>query len=174
VRLSSTRVEGVLLVDADAHEDERGSFFRAFDAEVFAAAGLPTHFPQHSISTNRRRGTLRGLHWQRAPQAEAKLVRCVRGSIFDVAVDLRPESRTYRQWTGVELRAAAPAALFIPPGCAHGFQTLEDDSDVLYLISVPYQAGAAEGVRWDDPSLSVAWPLTPLGMSDRDRSLPYL
>jgi dTDP-4-dehydrorhamnose 3,5-epimerase len=161
-------------VESTWHSDDRGGFARLVDADVFARAGLPSHFLQHSLSTNVHRGTLRGLHLQAEPHAESKLVRCVRGSVFDVVADVRPGSATFGAWAGVDLREGDGKALFVPPGCAHGFQTLEADSHVLYLIDQPYEPAAAGGVRWDDPTLAVRWPLPPGPMSERDLSLPLL
>ena len=174
MRFTETAVDGALVVEPTWHEDERGGFARLVDADAFATQGLPAHYVQHSLSTNLRKGTLRGLHLQREPHAEAKVVRCVRGAVLDVVADLRPKSPTYAAWAGVELRAGDGRALFVPPGCAHGFQTLEDDTHVLYLIDRPYEESAAAGVRWDDPTLAIRWPLPPGPMSERDRALPLL
>lgn len=167
-------VAGAVVVEPPWHEDERGGFARLVDADAFAAAGLPRSYAQHSLSTNVRAGTLRGLHLQRHPHEEAKLVRCTRGAIFDVVADLRPDSPTFGAWAGVELRSGDGRALYVPPGCAHGFQTLEPDTHVLYLIDGPYVPEAATGVRWDDPTLAVTWPLPPGPMSSRDLALPPL
>lgn len=130
---------------------------------------------QCSTSFNRCAGTLRGMHYQAEPHAEAKLVRCTRGAIYDVALDLRPRSSTYRHWHGEELSADNGRALFIPEGCAHGFQTLDDDTEILYLISTPYEASAGRGVRWDDPAFGIVWPdpgYTGRILSDRDATYP--
>ncbi len=168
-----TDIEGVVVVGLEPFGDERGSFARIWCEEELAEHGLTAHLSQCSLSRNTHAGTLRGLHFQRAPHEEAKLVRCVRGAIFDVALDLRPGSPTHRRWFGVELSAENGLALFVPEGCAHGFQTLTDDSEVLYLISHPYTADAASGVRWDDPAFAIAWPDAPARtLSDRDRDWP--
>jgi dTDP-4-dehydrorhamnose 3,5-epimerase len=128
---------------------------------------------QCSASFNRRRGTLRGMHWQAAPHEEAKLVRCVRGAMFDVALDLRPGSATFKQWVSAELTPENGRALYVPEGCAHGFQTLADDTEVLYQISCPWQPDCARGARWDDPAFGIAWPLTTQAqMSPRDAAYP--
>jgi dTDP-4-dehydrorhamnose 3,5-epimerase len=170
----ATTIEGAFLIELRSNEDERGSFTRVFCAETFSRHGLPREFPQTSISTNNRLGTLRGLHYQAPPDGEGKLLRCSRGALFDVAVDLRPASPTFRGVLTVELEDASPRAIYLPPGCAHGFLTLRDDTEVVYQISVPYAAHAARGVRWDDPDLAIPWPMPPTVISDRDRSLPLL
>jgi len=172
LRFSEQPVAGVFAVEPEPVEDERGHFARAFCAEEFAARGLDPRVAQCSVSFNRRRGTLRGLHYQSAPHEEAKLVRCIRGAIFDVAVDLRPESPTFRRWVGVELTPANGLALYVPPGVAHGFQTLADESEVWYQISVPYAPDHGRGVRFDDPAFGVEWPEPVTVVSERDRSYP--
>ena len=166
-----TQVHGVLVVEPERILDERGFFARTFSADEFAARGLDTRVEQCSTSFNPKVGTLRGLHYQAAPYSEAKLVRCTRGAIFDVAADLRPNSPSYLQWVGLNLSEDDGRALFIPEGCAHGFQTLMDDTEVLYQISTSYVPDAASGVRWDDPSFGIEWPAPPRAgrtMSQRD------
>lgn len=158
MKFTPTKLAGVWLVDMERREDERGWFARTWCAEEFAAHGLPTGFSQCSTSFNRRRGTLRGMHYQIAPHAEAKLVRCVRGAMFDVALDLRPESATFKQWVAAELTAENGRGLFIPEGCAHGFQTLADDTEVFYQIAGAYHPVSGRGVRWDDPAFGIRWP----------------
>jgi len=165
-----TELPGVVIVTVEPHPDERGLFARTFDAAEFAAAGLPSHWPQCNTSWNARKGTLRGMHFQAAPRPEPKLVRCTRGRIFDVAVDLRPDSPTFRRWTGTELSHELRNALFIPAGCAHGFLTLEDDCEVLYFMGESYVPDLARGVRWNDPAFGIAWPFEPVAMSERDAS----
>lgn len=151
-------------------EDERGFFARTWCKEDFAARGLVAEFAQASVSFNRRRGTLRGMHYQAEPHAEIKLVRCIRGAIYDVVVDLRPDSATYCRWEAVELTADNRLTLWIPKGLAHGFQTLEDDTELSYQISAPHWPLAARGVRWDDPAFGIVWPQTAeCVMSERDR-----
>jgi dTDP-4-dehydrorhamnose 3,5-epimerase len=143
--------------------------------EEFASRGLDTRVDQCSTSFNAREGTLRGMHYQVAPHGESKLVRCTRGAIYDVAVDLRPDSSTYLGWFGLELSADNGCALFVPEGCAHGFQTLADTSEVLYQISTPFVPDAARGVRWDDPAFGIEWPAAPPGgrtMASRDAGYP--
>jgi dTDP-4-dehydrorhamnose 3,5-epimerase len=172
MRFTQTDIGGVLIVDAEPHADDRGAFARLHCPQEFAAAGVPFEPMQTSLSRNPGRGTLRGLHYQSAPHAETKLVRVVRGRIFDVAVDLRPTSTTYLRWTAAELTADNLRGLFIPEGVAHGFLTLEPDTDVLYQIAPAYQPGHEAGVRWDDPAFGIPWPERPALMSDRDASYP--
>lgn len=161
---------GCFVIEPERHQDERGFFARTFAADDFAARGLNPRVNQASVSFNTDGGTLRGLHYQRAPHAEAKLVRCTRGRIFDVAVDLAT-----RRWAAVELSEENGLGLYIPEGLAHGFLTLEPASEVLYLISTPYVPEASAGVRWDDPSLAIDWPAVgELTISERDRNLPTL
>lgn len=170
-----TEIPGIVVVDSDAAADERGSFSRAYCRDEFTAQGIEFLPVQVSRSTNRRSGTLRGLHFQAAPRPEAKLVSCTRGAAFDVAVDLRDGSPTYGGWTAVELRGEAARSVFIPAGCAHGFQTLEDDTELLYLISEPYEPSLQRGIRWDDPALAIDWPAVERRtISKRDAGLPSL
>ncbi|HEX3700929.1 MAG TPA: dTDP-4-dehydrorhamnose 3,5-epimerase family protein [Phenylobacterium sp.] len=172
MRFSETEIPGVVLVDVEVSADARGSFARLQCPEEFAAAGHPFTPAQTSLSRNPTAGTLRGLHYQPAPHAEVKLVRCVRGAIFDVALDLRPHSPTHRRWTASELSADDLRALLIPEGVAHGFLTLEPDSDVLYQIAPRFEAGHEAGVRWDDAAFAIAWPRAPALISDRDAAYP--
>jgi dTDP-4-dehydrorhamnose 3,5-epimerase len=172
MRFTATRLPGVVLVDIEPHADERGSFARLQCPEEFAAAGHSLAPVQTSLSRNPKAGTLRGLHYQPAPHAETKLVRAVRGRMFDVAIDLRRDSSTYRQWTAAELSAENARALLIPEGVAHGFLTLEPDTDVLYQISPKFEPGHEAGVRWDDPAFAIAWPAPPALISERDATYP--
>jgi dTDP-4-dehydrorhamnose 3,5-epimerase len=169
-----TPVNGVWIVEPDRRADARGWFARTFCAEAFGERGLATDLVQCSTSFNARRGTLRGLHWQAPPCAEAKLIRCVRGRVFDVAVDLRPRSPSFGQWTAAELSVDDGRMIYIPEGCAHGFQTLEDASELFYQISAPYRPALSRGVRWDDPEIGIDWPIADPILSDRDRALPCL
>lgn len=162
------------LVEPEPMADERGLFARTFDAEEFRRHGLNPNVAQSSISYNRSTGTLRGLHYQTAPHEEAKLVRCLRGRVFDVVVDVRPESPSYLQWRGFVLDCEKRTAIYIPEGLAHGFLTLVDDSELLYQISVDYVPEAARGIRWDDPRLGIDWPARPSSISSRDAGLPHL
>jgi dTDP-4-dehydrorhamnose 3,5-epimerase len=172
MRFSASGIDGVVVVDLEARSDERGSFARLQCPDEFAAAGHPFTPAQTSVSRNPHAFTLRGMHYQPAPHAEVKLVRAVRGRIFDVAVDLRPASPTYRQWTASELSAENGRALLIGEGIAHGFLTLEPDTDVLYQISPRFEAGHEAGVRWDDPAFAIAWPRAPALISPRDAAYP--
>lgn len=167
---TETSLRGCFVIEPEPVLDDRGFFARIFSADEFKRRGLNPTVSQVSISANRKAGTLRGLHYQRPPHEEAKLVRCTRGRIFDVAVDLHE-----RRWFAVELSEQNRLGLYIPEGFAHGFVTLEPESEVLYQISVPYVSEAASGVRWDDPSIGIAWPSSfELTISARDRALPTL
>lgn len=168
MRFAPTQIAGVVIVDLDAVADERGSFARLHCPAEFAAAGHPFVPQQTSLSRNAKAGTLRGMHYEAPPHEEAKLVRVTRGRIFDVAVDLRPESPTFRQWTGTELSAYNGRALLIGKGMAHGFITLEDDTDVLYQIDRIFEPGHGRGVRWNDPAFGIEWPVQPAVISERD------
>ena len=161
---------GAWLVEIEPRDDHRGFYARSFSAREFKERGLVDAFVEGGISHNRRRGTIRGLHLQRAPHAQAKLVRCSRGAIYDVIVDLRPESPTYCRWLSVELSASSQTTLFVPAGFAHGFQTLDDEVEVVYQMSDYYQPAAEFGVRWNDPRFGIAWPLDEIVMSERDRT----
>ena len=173
MRFTPTALPGVYVIEAEPLGDERGSFARTFCAEDFARHGLTATISQCSVSHNHRAGTLRGMHYQAQPHAEAKLVRCTRGAIFDVALDLRVESPAFRRWVGIELRARELRMLYVPEGCAHGFQTLADDTEVAYQISVAHVPAAARGVRWDDPAFAIAWPLCDKRiLSARDTAYP--
>jgi dTDP-4-dehydrorhamnose 3,5-epimerase len=168
-----TEIPGVFLVESEPHTDKRGTFTRIWDMAELAAHGLEAAPKQWSLSSNTRAGTLRGLHYQAEPHAEAKLVRCIRGALYDVVLDLRRDSPTFKGWLAVELRAGDARALYIPEGLAHGFQTLEDDTEVLYAISAHYEASASRGVRWDDPAFGIEWPAADSRIiSEKDRSWP--
>jgi dTDP-4-dehydrorhamnose 3,5-epimerase len=172
VIFESTTLPGAMVVGIERREDERGFFARSFCQREFEAQGLETQVAQCNVSFNRRRGTLRGLHWQAAPHGEAKLVRVTRGALWDVIVDLRPDSPTYCRWFGVELSADNRRALYIPPGFAHGFQTLVDDVEVFYQMSTFYVPGAQRGARWDDPAFGIDWPIRPPFLNERDAACP--
>lgn len=172
MQLKRTAIEGLIEVEVTLMEDERGAFARTYDEAIFAQAGLPTRWPQCNTSYNRKRGTLRGLHFQAAPREEPKLVRCTAGRVYDVALDLRKASQTYLKWAAVELSAAKRNAFYIPAGFAHGFLTLEDDSEVYYQMGESYDASLQRGVRWNDPAFAIDWPLTPSVMSVRDADYP--
>jgi dTDP-4-dehydrorhamnose 3,5-epimerase len=163
---------GAYRIELQLITDERGAFARRFCAETFRAHGLESDLVQRSVSFNMRAGTLRGMHFQTPPHLEAKLVRCTRGAVFDVMVDLRDGSGTYGRWHGEELSADNRVMLYIPKGFAHGFQTLLDDTEVDYEITPAYVPGTDHGFRFDDPSLDIRWPIAATIMSDRDKGLP--
>lgn len=168
-----TEIDGAWLVQMEPVQDSRGFFARSFCVDEFDIQGLETTFPQHSISSSVRKGTLRGMHYQRAPYEEVKLVRCCRGAIWDVIVDIRPDSATYRHWQGFELSSANARQLYIPKGVAHGFQSLTDDVEVSYLISERYRPDAGTGLRHDDPAFGIPWPLPVSVISPKDAAWPY-
>jgi dTDP-4-dehydrorhamnose 3,5-epimerase len=173
LRFTPTDVEDAVIIDVEPIEDERGFFARAWDERELAERGLETRIAQCNVSFNRRKGTLRGMHLQRPPHEEVKLIRCVRGSLFDVIVDIRPESASYKQWTGVELSARNRRMLYVPRGFAHGFQTLEDDTETFYMVSEFHAPSTEDGVRWNDPMFAIEWPLgEPSVISDKDRDWP--
>ena len=167
-----TALPGAFIVDIERREDERGFFARTWCRREFARMGLNTELSQCNISYNRHRGTLRGMHWQAEPHAEAKLVRCSRGTIWDVVIDLRPASATYMSHFGVELDAASGRALYVPEGLAHGFVTLEDDCEVSYQMSEFYEPSATRGLRWNDRSFGISWPIENPILHPRDASYP--
>ncbi|HYT26716.1 MAG TPA: dTDP-4-dehydrorhamnose 3,5-epimerase [Actinomycetota bacterium] len=171
---TETGLRGAFVVDLEPIADDRGFFARSFDQKEFAGHGLAPSFVQCNVSQNRRRGTLRGMHWQAAPYEEGKLVRCVRGAIHDVIVDLRPESPTLGEHVAVTLTAANRTMLYVPEGFAHGFLTLADDTEVFYQISAFHAPGHARGARWDDPQLGIDWPAEVAVVSERDRAWPDL
>jgi dTDP-4-dehydrorhamnose 3,5-epimerase len=172
VKFRATAIAGCVLVEPEPKSDDRGFFARMFCREEFAEAGLVFQPVQINLSRNERRHTLRGLHFQDPPYAEAKLVQAVRGSVFDVVVDLRPDSKTFRQWAGFELNADSATALFIPEGCAHGFLTLADQTDVQYLMGRAHITGKAKGHRYDDPAFEIRWPHAPAVISPADLAWP--
>lgn len=172
MKIHQTGLADARLIELERRGDERGFFARTFCEREFAAAGLETRFVQQNMSTSAHKGTLRGMHMQRAPHAEVKLIRCLRGAIHDVIIDVRPESPTFRKWQGFELSAANMNQLYVPRGFAHGFITLTDDVEVSYLVSAHYAPEAEAGIRHDDPAFGIDWPLEPAVMSDKDRAWP--
>jgi dTDP-4-dehydrorhamnose 3,5-epimerase len=166
----ATPIGGAFVIETEPVEDDRGSFARTFCQEEFRRHGLDPCVAQCGISVNARRGTLRGMHLQAPPHSEAKLVRCARGAIHDVILDLRVGSPTFRRWFAVELTPTGGRLVYVPAGLAHGFQTLEPDTDVSYQMSQPYVPEAATGVRWDDPAFGIQWPLDVSAISDDDRA----
>jgi len=165
-----TSVAGCFSVDLQRFTDERGFFARVWSPQDMAKLGLNANLAQVSVSFNTKAGTLRGMHYQAAPHSEAKLVRVTSGAIWDVCLDLRPESPTFRKWFGIELTAENRTMLYLPEGCAHGFQTLADNTEVVYQISAAYEPAAGRGVRWDDPAYGIRWPRPVTVMNARDRS----
>jgi dTDP-4-dehydrorhamnose 3,5-epimerase len=172
--ISSTAIEGPAIVELEQRSDDRGFFARTFCIDEFGAAGLPTVVEQCNLSGNHKAGTLRGMHFQIAPHPEAKLVRCIRGAIVDVIVDMRPDSPTRLQHIAVELTADNKRALLVPPYFAHAYQTLVDDTEVLYQVSGSYEPAAERGLRYDDPALDISWPLPVSLVSTKDASWPLI
>lgn len=174
MRFAPTALAGAYLVHLEPRLDERGLFARAFCAQEFGAHGLEPNYVQANISTNTRAGTVRGLHFQHPPHAEVKLVRCVKGAVYDVIVDLRENSKTYRRWFGAELSDANGVTMYVPQGFAHGYQALSDGATVFYLVSAFYAPQAEGGLRFDDPKLAIEWPLAVAEVSDKDAKWPLL
>jgi dTDP-4-dehydrorhamnose 3,5-epimerase len=172
MRFSTTLLQNAMVIDLERREDSRGYFARVFCEDEFAEAGLETRFVQANSAGTRRRGTIRGLHYQRPPHEEVKVIRCTRGAIFDVLVDLRAESSTYGQWQGFEIDAASGRMIYVPRGFAHGYQTLSDDAEVFYLVSHAYTPGAESGICYDDQAFGITWPLPASEISDKDRAWP--
>jgi len=168
-----TPLKSAYIIEPEKFEDQRGFFARSFSQQEFLEHGLRTQFVEAGISFNLRKHTVRGMHFQAPPNAQAKLVRCTRGAIFDVLIDLRPDSLTYKQWFAQELTAQNRFMLYIPEGCAHGFQTLEDESEVFYQLSAGYAPASERGVRWNDPAFAISWPETQhIIINERDRTYP--
>lgn len=172
MHFSHTTIPGVFTIEVTPHRDERGSFARTWCQNEFEEHGLNPRMVQCSISFNQRTGTLRGMHFQVSPHAEAKLVRCTRGSVYDVVLDLRPGSPSYKQWIAVTLSAENRNMMYVPEGCAHGFITLEDGTEVFYQMSEFYDPPSARGVRWNDPAFGIQWPIETAVISERDASYP--
>ena len=172
MKFIATELESAYILEVESHEDKRGFFARTFCQDEFRARGLNPEVAQCSVSFNKRRGTLRGMHYQSEPFPEAKLVRCTAGAVYDVIVDLRPQSATYRRWVAVELTAANRRALYVPEHFAHGFQALADETEVFYQISEFYHPECSRGIRWNDAAFRIRWPLAELVISERDRNFP--
>ncbi len=172
LRFSPAAIAGVLWIDFERVTDERGWFVRVYDEDAFAVRGLCTAFPHHAEARNARAGTIRGLHWQTDPFGETKVIRCVRGAAFDVLVDVRPTSPSYGAWAGFDLSADVPRGLYVPPGIAHGYQTVTGDTEFHYLLSERYHPEAALGIAYDSPELAIPWPQAASVISERDRALP--
>jgi dTDP-4-dehydrorhamnose 3,5-epimerase len=156
--ITETKLAGVYIIEPKRFADDRGFFAPSFSAKEFAARGMASVFVENNISYSKSRGTLRGMHYQAAPYGQAKLVRCTRGAVFDVAVDLRPNSPTFKQWVGVELSGENRSMLYLPEDCGHGYQTLTDDTEVFYMVSGTYHPESGRGFRWNDPAFGVEWP----------------
>jgi len=172
MKFTPLELAGAFVIDLERREDARGWFARTYCAREFEAHGLPTHMVQTNMSLTRKAGTLRGMHFQLAPDAEDKLVRCVQGRIWDAIVDLRPQSPTYCRWFGTELSEENGRMLLVPKGFAHGFVTLSDDAAVTYQVSAYYAPPSERGARWDDPAFGIEWPVPVRDMSDKDRNWP--
>jgi dTDP-4-dehydrorhamnose 3,5-epimerase len=172
MRFTPTPLDGAYVIDLDPHGDARGFFARAFCEREFAEIGLETRFVQMNNSLSAQRGTLRGMHYQLAPAAEVKLVRCIKGALWDAIIDLRPGSASFGRWFGTELSADNRRMLYAPRGFAHGFVTLADDTEAFYLVSAFYAPERERGVRWNDPRFAIDWPLAPSVISDKDRDRP--
>jgi len=172
MRFTPISLSGAYLIDLEPISDERGFFARSWCHDEFALHGLNPALVQCNITWNKKKGTLRGMHFQSAPHEEAKLVRCVRGAIYDVIIDLRPNSSTFKEWFGVELNADNRSALYVPEGFAHGYQTLTDDSEILYQMSESYQPACAASVRWNDAAFGIQWPDDIRIISPRDQEIP--
>ena len=172
MKFEETRIVGAYLIDRTHIVDERGYFARAFCRSEFEEMGLDVHIEQSNVGFSHKAGTLRGMHYQRDEAAEVKVVNCTQGAVFDVAVDLRPDSASYGQWFGTELSAANGQSLYIPEGCAHGYLTLADDTMLIYTTNKTYAPDLATGIPWDDPSIAVEWPTEPSVISDADRGWP--
>jgi dTDP-4-dehydrorhamnose 3,5-epimerase len=174
MRFTDTGIPGAKVIDPSPHQDERGRFMRVWCAHEFAENGLAFSPVQANMGLSAHKGTLRGMHFQEAPALEAKLVRCTRGSMFDVVLDLRPESPSYGKWYSAELSADNGRMMYVPERCAHGYQTLEDHTEMHYMASHVYTPGAAHGVRFDDPVFSIQWPLKATAVSEQDRNWPLV
>ena len=172
MKFHPTPIEDVFIVDVEPIEDSRGFFARAWCSREFQKKGLKNTIAQCNVSFNYKKGSVRGMHYQLPPYEEVKMVRCISGAIFDVVIDLRKDSSTYKKWFGAELSATNYKMLYVPEGFAHGYQTLEKDSVVFYQVTEYYQPGAERGVRWDDPAFNIEWPLTLSEISDKDKSYP--
>jgi len=171
---TETKLKGAFLIDIRKLEDERGFFARTWCQREMGEHGINVHIVQANTSMNLKKGTLRGMHFQKRPYEEAKLVRCIRGAVYDVIVDLRPESSTFKKWFSVELTEDNYKTLFIPEGFAHGFITLKDNSEITYMMSQFYTPGYEGGFRWDDPAINIEWPVNVNVISQKDKNLPHL
>jgi dTDP-4-dehydrorhamnose 3,5-epimerase len=172
MKFKKTKLKGAYVIEIEKLSDERGFFARAWCQKEFEAKGLNADLAQANVSYNSKMGTIRGMHYQIAPYQECKLIRCTRGAIYDVIIDLRPDSPTYKQWTGVELTSDNYTMFFVPEDFAHGFQTLADDTEITYQVSQFYTPGSEQGIRFDDPAFNIRWPQEVTIISDKDRTWP--
>ncbi len=174
MKFHEAEIPGVFVIEAEPNQDERGSLSRQFCAGIFREKGLRTGICQSNVSANHRKGTIRGMHFQKPPYQEAKLVSCLRGRVFDVVLDLRKGSSAFGKWQAFDLSEQNARMIYIPEGCAHGFQTLEDQTLLHYQMFAFYRPEAVAGVRYDDPAFGISWPLPPILISERDRSYPNI
>ncbi len=172
MKFTETKLKGAFIIEIEKLSDERGFFARSWCRKEFEDHGLISRLVQTNVSYNRKKGTLRGMHYQIAPYQECKLIRCTRGAIYDVIIDLRPDSATYKQWTGVKLTADNYSMLYVPEDFAHGFLTLTDNTEITYQVSQFYKPGSEKGIRFDDPAFNIQWPLEVSVISDKDRTWP--
>ena len=172
MKFSHLSLEGAYAIDLEPKEDERGFFARSFCEEEFSKWGLKGKYPQCNVSFNRKKGTLRGIHYSVPPFSEAKLVRCTQGMVYDLLLDLRSDSPTFLRWTSLEISSKNRKMVYVPEGVAHGFLTLEDDSELFYQMSAPFHSSYARGVRWNDPQFTIKWPMDPTVISENDRNFP--
>lgn len=173
MKFVETKIPGVVIIEIERKQDERGFFARSWDDKISAETGCSMHTVQCNISFNLKAGTLRGMHYQDEPYAEPKIVRCTRGSVYDVTLDLRPDSKTFKQWVSVELSAENRRMIYIPKGCAHGFQTLEDATEVFYQMGEYFHPECARGISFDDPAFNIIWPEATRIISEKDLSYPF-
>lgn len=174
MKFTETFIKSVFIIELEKFEDKRGFFARTWCEKEFKEHGLNPKISQISISLNKKKGTIRGMHFQLPPSEEAKLVRCSRGAIYDVIIDLRPQSKTFKKWFSAELTSKNHKMIYLSEGCAHGYQTLEDDTEVIYHMSVPHFSELYRGIRWDDPTFEIKWPITEnIIISDKDKSYPF-
>jgi dTDP-4-dehydrorhamnose 3,5-epimerase len=174
MKFQNTKINGLYIIEAEAIGDDRGSFARTFCKKELAVAGLDFDIVQENMTFTKKKGTIRGMHFQKDPRAEGKIVQCVQGEVYDVAVDLRKESKTYGSWVGQTLSEENRKMFFIPKGFAHGFQTLTDDCSLIYLMSEFYSPKDASGIRWDDRSIKITWPIDDPFLSEKDKSWPLI
>ena len=174
MKFTKTKLEGVYVIDIEKIEDQRGFFARTWDKDVFTELGLDSENVQCNISYNKKKSTIRGFHYQREPFAEGKIVRCTKGKVYEVILDIRKESKTFLEWEGIELSESNYRMLFIPKGFALGFQTLEDETEIFYQMTQKYMPEYSEGIRWNDPKLKIEWPLKPTVISQKDEAWELL